>query len=78
MSVNDADREEGINNEAVVDAYGPEERAMGRNYYLYDKISFPFAAECIAVNKRTPLDLGERVNVTRMADEEIVGRKYNN
>jgi hypothetical protein len=37
---------------------------------LEDKISFPFAAECIAVNKRAPLELGERVTATNMADED--------
>ena len=28
--------------EAIVDANGPEEQAMGWYYYLEDKISFPF------------------------------------
>jgi hypothetical protein len=55
--------------EAVVDAYGPEERAMGWYYYLEDKITFPFTAECIAVNKRTPLELGERIMILSMASE---------
>ena len=40
MSVKDADREERIYNEAVVDAYSPEERAMGWYYYLDDKYRF--------------------------------------
>ena len=39
-------------------------------YYLDDKISFPFTAECIVVNKRTPLELGERVTVIKMAGED--------
>jgi Calcium binding len=38
-------REERIENEIVVDAYGPEERAMGWYYYLEDKIHFPFQAK---------------------------------
>ena len=70
MSEKDAAREERIFMEAVVDAKGPEEQAMGWYYYLDDKISFPFAAECIAVNKRTPLELGERITVAKMAGEE--------
>jgi len=70
MSVKDTVREERITMEAVVDAYGPEERAMGWYYYLDDRITFPFGAECIAVNKRSPLELNERVTVARMAGEE--------
>ena len=54
MNRKDAAREQRISMEAVVDAYGPEERSMGWYYYLADKISFPFIAECIAVDKRTP------------------------
>jgi len=71
MIEKDAAREERISEEAIVDAYGPEEQAMGWYYYLEDKISFPFAAECIAVNKRSPLDLGEHIMIARMAGEEL-------
>jgi len=70
MTGKDTDREERIYMEAVVDAYGPEERAMGWYYYLDDKISFPFAAKCIAVEKRSPLELGEKVKVMQMAGED--------
>ena len=70
MIERDAAREERILMDAIVDANGPEEQAMGWYYYLDDKITFPFSAECIAVNKRSPLDLGERVTVTHMAGEE--------
>ena len=41
------DREERILMEAVVDAYSPEEQAMGWYYYLDDKIAFPFQGKCI-------------------------------
>jgi hypothetical protein len=67
MSEEDAAREERIDMEVVVDAYDSEERAMGWYYYLDDTISFPFSAECIAVNKRTPLELGEQVTVLQMS-----------
>ena len=70
MSVKDAARERRIFMEAVVDANGPEEQAMGWYYYLEDKITLPFEAECIAVNKRTPLELGERIRVGQMGGEE--------
>jgi hypothetical protein len=33
-------REERIIMEVVVDAYGPEERMMGRYYYLADTLQF--------------------------------------
>ena len=70
MSGKDAAREERIFMEAVVDANGPEEQAMGWYYYLDDKVSFPFTAECIAINKRNPLELGERVTVLQMTGED--------
>jgi hypothetical protein len=66
----DAAREERIYMEAIVDAHDTEERAMGWFYYLEDRISFPFDAECITSNKRTPLELGEQVSATQMAGED--------
>ena len=63
-------REERIDNEAVVDAYGPEERAMGWYYYLENKIRFPFRATCIAGKVVSPLRKGETVEVQRLAPEE--------
>jgi len=70
MSGKDAAREERILMEAIVDANGPEEQAMGWYYYLDDKISFPFPAKCIAVDKRAPLKLNERITVEKMSGEE--------
>ena len=69
MSGKDAAREERIFMEAVVDAYNSEERAMGWYYYLEDKISFPFTAECIATDKRTPLKRREQITVVQMSGE---------
>jgi hypothetical protein len=63
-------REERIDNEVVVDAYGPDERAMGWYYYLEDKIRFPFQAQCIAAKTNSPLLKGETVEVRRMAAED--------
>ena len=62
-------REERIRNEAVVDAYGPEEQAMGWYYYLEDKLRFPFQAKCITSKVVSPLRKGETVEVRRMAPE---------
>ena len=63
-------REDRIQNEVVVDAYGPEEQAMGWDYYLEDKIRFPFQAKCIAAKVVSPLRKGETVEVRRMAPED--------
>jgi hypothetical protein len=70
MREKDEIREERIHNEAIVDAYGPEEQAMGWYYYLDDKISFPFEAKCIAVDKRNTLELNDCVTVLKMAGED--------
>ena len=66
----DKDREDRITYEAVVDAYGPEERVMGWYYYLQDKIQFPFRAECFQQKRTSPLSVGEKVTVGSMAPEE--------
>jgi hypothetical protein len=63
-------REDRIQNEAVVDTYGPEEQAMGWYYYLEDKIRFPFRARCIVSKVISPLRKGETVEVRGMAPEE--------
>ncbi|PXF59450.1 MAG: calcium-binding protein [Deltaproteobacteria bacterium] len=63
-------REYRIAMEAIVDAYGPEEQAMGWYYYLDDKIQFPFEARCIATRPISPLKAGERVRVIQMVPED--------
>lgn len=63
-------REQRIEDEIVVDAYGPEERAMGWYYYLEDKIHFPFRAQCTASKVVSPLKKGEMVEVLQLAPEE--------
>ena len=64
-------REDRIDNEAIVDANGPEEQVMGWYYYLDDKIRFPFQAKCIAAKLVSPLRKGESVEVQRMAPEDV-------
>jgi hypothetical protein len=64
-------REERIHEEIIVDAYGPEEQAMGWYYYLEDKIHFPFQAKCIASRATSPLRKGESVEVRALAPEDI-------
>jgi hypothetical protein len=54
----------------MVDAYGPEEKAMGWYYHLKDRIRFPFQAKCIITKVVSPLRKGETVEVQRMAPED--------
>ncbi|MBP1711780.1 MAG: calcium-binding protein [Deltaproteobacteria bacterium] len=56
--------------EIIVDAYGPEEQAMGWYYYLEEKLKFPFTAVCSAKRAISPLQLREEVKVLKMAPEE--------
>jgi hypothetical protein len=66
----DDEREERIAVEITVDAYGPEEQAMGWYYYLEEKLRFPFTALCSAKRATSPLQLQEEVKVLKMAPEE--------
>ena len=63
-------RENRIHDEAIVDAYGPEEKAMSWYYYLENKIRFPFHARCIVAKFVSPLTKGETVEVRRLAPED--------
>ena len=64
----DEERECRISDEAIVDAYGPEEQAIGWYYYLEEKMRFPFAARCIRERSISPLCVDEIVHVTGMVD----------
>lgn len=63
-------RERRILDEIVVDAYGPEERAMGWYYYLEEKLAFPFKAKCIAERSVSLLNIGEEVEALGLAKED--------
>ena len=63
----DTAREQRITNEAVVDAYDKDERAMGWYYYLEDRLAFPFEVTCVAQRRISPLREGEHVEVTDLA-----------
>ena len=62
-------RERRILDTIIVDAYVPEEQAMGWYYYLDRELRFPFPARCRAARAISPLRPGERVTVTGMAPE---------
>jgi hypothetical protein len=66
----DAEREERIDMEVIVDAYGPEERATGWYTYLSDNLHFPFRARCRVRRTTSPLEPGEDVKVLAMASDE--------
>ena len=65
----DPARERRIRDEIIVDAYDPEEQAMGWYYYLERVLGFPFPARCRVARAISPLRPGERVTVTGMAPE---------
>jgi hypothetical protein len=65
----DPEREQRITDEIVVDAYGPEEQAMGWYYYLEGHLPFPFRARCTRARATSPLREGEVTTVVRMAPE---------
>jgi hypothetical protein len=66
----DEEREQRIVMEIIVDAYGPEEQAMGWYYYLEQTLIFPFAARCISERSSSPLEIGDQVKVVGMPPEE--------
>jgi hypothetical protein len=66
----DEEREERIVMEIIVDAYGPEEQALGWYYYLKGRLTFPFRARCVRERRVSPLWLDEEVEVLEMAPDE--------
>jgi hypothetical protein len=66
----DEERERRISMEIVVDAYGPEEQAMGWYYSLEDRLGFPFRARCVAERAISPLRVGDELEVVGMAPQE--------
>ena len=66
----DSERENRITMEIIVDAYGPEEQAMGWYYFLQDNISFPFRAICIVEMRTSHLRPGDKVKILEMAPED--------
>ena len=65
----DKQREERIVMEIIVDAYSPEEQAMGWYYYLEGKLRVPFLARCIAERAISPLRKGDEIEIIGMASE---------
>jgi len=64
-------REDRIEMEVVVDAYGSDERAMGWYYYLDEKLAVPFEARVRIELPSSPLSVGDKVEVLGMAPEQV-------
>ena len=71
----DEEREERITMEIIVDAYGPEEQAMGWCCYLQDQLQFPFTATCISKRPVSPLRIKDEVEVIGMSGEDECERE---
>lgn len=65
-----AEIENRIEMEIVVDAYNESERAIGWYYYLQDNLNVPFKAKCILLASTSPLKIGEIIEVIAMDSEE--------
>jgi len=65
-----SEREERIAMEIIVDAYGPEEQALGWYTYLEEHLTFPFLTTCVAARAISPLQVGDEVEVVGMAPQE--------
>lgn len=64
------EREDRIVMEIVVDAYGPEERAVGWYCYLENTLHFPFTAHCTSTRSISPIEKGDEVEVIGMASDD--------
>jgi hypothetical protein len=71
----DEEREQCITMEIVVDAYTPEEQAMGWFYSLEDRLRFPFVAWCTAERPISPLRVGDEVEVVGLAPKKSAGTR---
>ena len=70
MTERDAERDERIEMEIIVDAYTADEQAMGWHIYLEETMEFPFDARCIEEQEVSPLEEGETVRVVGKPSSE--------
>lgn len=70
LNEHDPEREDRIVMEIIVDAYGPEEQALGWYYSLDERLAFPFSAHCVEHRRISPLKIDEIVQVIGMAPED--------
>ena len=74
MRSRNKEREDRIAMEIVADAYDAEDRAMGWYYYL-EECLLPFTAKCVEKRQISPLEVGDEVKVSGMADIEECGHE---
>ena len=67
----DEEREERITMEIIVDAYGPEEQALGWYYYLDQNLHFPFSARCVTRRSISPLKPGEKAAILEVVENQL-------
>jgi hypothetical protein len=65
----DEERERRIGMEIVVDAYSPDEQALGWYSHLENALQVPFLARCVAARAISPLRVGDEVEVVGLAPE---------
>ena len=66
----DEAHEHHISMEAIVDAYGGEEQALGWYYCLGDRVQFPVQAKCMRSRNISPLKAGKIVRAIQMSPED--------
>lgn len=74
-STQDAERDERIAMEIVVDAYDEAEQMMGWYCYLEDTMQFPFTAVCITKRSISPIHQGGTFQVVGMAPSDECERE---
>ena len=70
MTEHDEERDDRIEMEIIVDAYTPDEQAMGWHIYLGETMEFPFDARCLEEHEVSPLEEGETVRVVGKPSSE--------
>jgi hypothetical protein len=70
----DEEREQRITMEIVVDAYTPEEQAMGWYYSPEDRLHVPFVARCITQRSIYPLSVGDEVVEADLRERRLAQR----
>jgi len=65
----DEQREERISMEIIVDAYGPEEQAIGWYCYLDNHLRFSFMATCTKKRAISPLQVTDKVDLIGLPSE---------
>jgi Calcium binding len=71
----DAERDERITMEIIVDCYDEEEQMMGWYYYLDENMIFPFTAVCINKRSISPIHAGGKFEVVGMASADECERE---